>query len=370
MNRTNQKIRVCFVSPKAYPIFNPDIESVFGGAEVDTYMIATELAKDDAFDVSFIVADYGQPDEEVRENVRILKSLHFKQNSLVGAWKIWKALKRADADVYMMKTASPGVPLVQYFCQKYHRRFIYKTANQGECCGTYFKQHPILGKLFIRSLQKAANVITQNQQDGDNLKHQFNINSIVIPNGHRISETVPAKKDVILWVGRSAEVKNPRRFLDLAMSFSKERFVMICQQATGDMGYSALKSEAENIENLIFIEHVPFHKIDGYFEQAKVLVNTSDSEGFPNIFIQACKASAAILSYTVNPDDFLNKHQCGVCCHGDMTAMLNQLGEMLCEKCYQRFGNNGLKYVKDQHDIKTIIDHYKSVFHGNARSAT
>ena len=66
MKDKNGKIRVCFVSPKAYPIFNPDIESVFGGAEVDLYMIATELAKDPDFNVSFIAADYGQADEEIR----------------------------------------------------------------------------------------------------------------------------------------------------------------------------------------------------------------------------------------------------------------------------------------------------------------
>ena len=115
---TTKKIRVCFVCPKAYPIFNPEIESVFGGAEVDLYLIATELAKDDAFEVSFVVADYGQPDEETRDHVRILKSLDFRQNSLIGAWKIWNAMKQTNADWYMLETASPGVPLAAAFCRK------------------------------------------------------------------------------------------------------------------------------------------------------------------------------------------------------------------------------------------------------------
>ncbi len=57
----SKKNRVCFVSLKAYPLFNPDISSVFGGAEVDLYMLATELANDERFEVSFIVGDYGQP---------------------------------------------------------------------------------------------------------------------------------------------------------------------------------------------------------------------------------------------------------------------------------------------------------------------
>ena len=33
-------------SPKAYPLFNRQVEAYFGGAEVDLYFLATELAKE------------------------------------------------------------------------------------------------------------------------------------------------------------------------------------------------------------------------------------------------------------------------------------------------------------------------------------
>ena len=39
-------IKVCFIAPKAYPIFNPAIREVFGGAQLDLYLLATELAKE------------------------------------------------------------------------------------------------------------------------------------------------------------------------------------------------------------------------------------------------------------------------------------------------------------------------------------
>lgn len=369
MTAADKKTRVCFVSPKAYPIFNPDVNGVFGGAEVDLYMIGTELAKDESFEVSFIVADYDHPDEEVRENVRILKSLDFKQNQLTGARKIWKALKQADADCYMMKTASPGVPLLQSFCRKYNKRFIYKTANSGECDGSYVQGHPVLGRFFVRSLKTSTLVITQNRQDHDNLKTHLNIDSMVIPNGHRIPVNTPREKETILWVGRSAAVKGPRRFLELAAALPEEPFVIICQRATGDTQYGELKTAAANIENLQFIEQVPFSEVDGYFEQAKVFVNTSDSEGFPNTFIQACKAGTAILSYAVNPDGFLDAHQCGICCHGEMSTLSAQLGEMLRENRYQQFGSHGLDYVRVQHDIGKIIDRYKMIFGGDLTPA-
>jgi hypothetical protein len=59
MNTESRKIRVCFVNPKAYPLFNPDIQKVFGGAEVDFICWATELETNKRFEVQF-VCDYGQ----------------------------------------------------------------------------------------------------------------------------------------------------------------------------------------------------------------------------------------------------------------------------------------------------------------------
>ena len=35
---SGKTVSVCFVSPKAYPLFNPDCKGVFGGAEVDLYL--------------------------------------------------------------------------------------------------------------------------------------------------------------------------------------------------------------------------------------------------------------------------------------------------------------------------------------------
>jgi glycosyltransferase involved in cell wall biosynthesis len=345
-----------------YPIFNPQVESVFGGAEVDTYMIASELAKDEAFEVSFIVADYGQPQEEVRENIRILKSLNFKQNPVTGALKIWKALKQANADVYMMKTASPGVPLVQYFCQKYKKRFIYKTAHQSECNGSYLRNHRLIGKLFLRSLRKADTLITQNLRDAESLMRLHKLKTVTISNAHRIPEVTEIERKWVLWVGRSISFKHPERFLRLAESFPEEQFVMICQQATGDTKYKDLKANAFGIDNLIFIERVPFHEIDSYFDQAKVFVNTSDSEGFPNTFIQACKASTAILSYAANPDQFLDEQRCGMCCNADMSTLITQLRKLLKDDIFKQFGRNGKKYVNEKHDIQTIIKSYKAIF--------
>jgi glycosyltransferase involved in cell wall biosynthesis len=357
-----KKIKVCFVAPKAYPIFNPDKGDYFGGAEVDLYYLASELARDDNFDASFLVADYDQNDVELIENVTVLKSLDFRRNLLNGLLRTWSTFKQANADIYVLKCASPGVPLVAMFCKLHRRIFVYRLASLLESDGTYVGQHPILGRLFAWSLRLAKQVFAQNAIDAENLTRTMGISSHVIPNGHRLPTMHQQTRDTILWVGRDDPIKKPERFLDLAKAIPNEHFTIVCQTLNNDQRYANLVSQAGAIPNLRFIRHVPFNQIDAYFQRAKVFVNTSDAEGFPNTFIQACKCGTAIVSFAVNPDGFLDKHACGLCCNGDTARLTYNLRFMLENNRYVEYGSNGRRYAERYHDITKIAAEYKSIF--------
>jgi len=361
-NQRGLAIRVCFIAPKAYPLFNPGVEGVFGGAEVDLYLLATELAKDENYDVSFITADYGQAEIETIENVRIVKSLSLKKNPLIGAIKIWQAMKKAKAQLYFQEAPSLGVFLTALFCKLSNKIFIYRTASQGECDGTYLKQHFVIGKFFRWALKNASQVIVQNEIHKESIKLVMQIDPLAIPNAHHIPPLSDSSKNSILWVGRSDKLKRPGLFLDLAEQFPHEKFIMICQRATGDKNYESLVAHAETIKNLEFIKRVEFDKIDRYFQRAKVFVSTSDSEGFPNTFIQSCKTATPILSLCVNSDNFLDRFKCGMCANGNWNAFLQQLKELLLPEKQLEYGRNARSYVEQKHDIKKIAEIYGQLF--------
>lgn len=354
--------RVCFIAPKAYPLFNPDVKKVFGGAEVDLYFLASELAKNENFAVSFITADYGQENSETIDSVRIIKSVDFNKNPLSGAARVWQALHAADAQIYFHEAPSWGTFLIALFCKLKKRVFIYRTASQRESDGTFFRQHHLTGKAFRWSLRSAAQVIVQNQADKEKLIRTTGIHSIVIPNAHHLPVLSEAKRNIILWVGRSVSIKRPELFTKLAKHIPDEKFTMICQEATGDKNYRDLLVEAGKVDNLQFIEEVPFAEITSYFQRAKVFVNTSDSEGFPNTFIHACNCAVPILSLNVNPDGFLNTYNCGISCNGDWQQMVDSLRVMLQEDHRVEMGVNGKKYVAEHHDVTKIIKQYKELF--------
>ena len=362
MSTRPEVIKICFIAPKAYPLFDPDVKGVFGGAEVDLYFLATELAKDKDFDVSVITADYDQERCETIQGVRIIKSLDFRKNPLIGAIKVWRAIRRADAETYMIKTISPGMFLLGLYCRLKGKTFLYRTSNTNSCDGTYLKQHFVLGRIYKWALRTAKHVFVQNEMDKANLENSTGVTSVVIPNAHRLIELRQDKRDSILWVGRSAPIKRPTLFIDLAEKIPDEKFVMICQRATGDQKYEQLPARAKQVGNLEFIERVGFDEIHSYFQRAKVFVNTSKAEGFPNTFIQACEHATPILSLNVNPDGFLEQHNCGICCDDRFECLVDSLKSILADNRYVELGKNARKYVEQNHDIKKTVQEYRKLF--------
>ena len=94
-----------------------------------------------------------------------------------------------------------------------------------------------------------------------------------------------------------------------------------------------------------------------------MVVNTSDSEGFANTFVDACKAGTPILSRRVNPDGFINTHSCGFCAEGDWDRFLEAFDRLRRDsEKMMSLGANGREYVEEHHNIRDIVEEYKAVF--------
>ncbi len=166
-----------------------------------------------------------------------------------------------------------------------------------------------------------------------------------------------------MWVGRYAGLKKPEIFIDLAGKIKTEKFIMICPYKKEDFErWKKLKAEAEKISNLIFMEKIPFNKIQDYFYAAKLFVNTSDFEGFPNTFLQAAQAKTPIISLNVNPDNFISEYNCGIFCENNFEKMFQNTKELLQNKEELKIkGENIFNYLKQNHDIKVINKHLEKI---------
>ncbi|MBM4020607.1 MAG: glycosyltransferase, partial [Planctomycetes bacterium] len=132
------------------------------------------------------------------------------------------------------------------------------------------------------------------------------------------------------------------------------RFVMIAAPANDQAAYfEACRARARTLANVEFVPGVPFAEMDARYRGAKVLVNTSKTEGFPNTFLQAGANGAPLLSLRVDPDDFIAKRACGFACGDDTELLAARLAELLADRTLRRrMGENACAYVRENHDAR------------------
>ncbi|MGQ4874908.1 MAG: glycosyltransferase family 4 protein [Promethearchaeia archaeon] len=365
-----RKIKVCFVQSFGYSVFNPDSNARIGGAEVDLYNIATELAKDERFDVYFLVADFGQKDIEIYNGVKVIKGHSQKKtlkNFIYSFYIFYKKLHQINADIYFTANLSKYVGLTNFYCKIFKKIHIHRTEHEGQVIKSHIIKNILKGKLkylsFYLGFINVNHIVVQNDEHQRLLKKTFNFPSTVIRNSYIIPPYNKNSREFILWVARGEKWKRPEIFIELAKAFPTESFVMIMPLGSDKDFFKKIKNKAEKLENLKFIPGVPFSKVNEYYKRAKVFVNTSLSEGFPNSFNQAMNASTPILSLNINPDNFINKYNVGLYCNNDFELLKENLNVLLKnEDLWKNLSENSLEFVKEHMNIKKSIKIWKKIF--------
>ncbi len=130
--------------------------------------------------------------------------------------------------------------------------------------------------------------------------------------------TPPDGPPYVLWVGRDTRQKRLDHALDLAARCPAIAFRVIV-----DGGPTEARAVPANVS---LHPGLDFATTAAWVRGARLLVNTSDHEGFPNTFLQAAAAGVPIISLRVDPASMLATGGAGACGHGDLadTARLLQ----------------------------------------------
>lgn len=361
-------LKICFVSPGMYPLFNPLVKAPFGGGESQLYELAAFFGRDPQVEVSVVTGDFGQDEIEYYSGVMVYRINNPKS---IPFWKRWHkkpepltdTLKKTGARIFIMAGASPLCHDVYTFCRRYKRAFVFRVAHQRDCDRTYINASGEEGSRFRMALQNTAAIVTQTGEQSLLLRRMENMNSTMIPNLVQIPPPPDyAKKKDVLWIGNALTYKQPELYMRIARTLPAFSFTMM--MFPGEAGYfEKLIAATRDVANIGVHNSVPYHELSSFLQRTKLIVNTSRFEGVPMAFTHALAHGIPIASLNVDPDGMLEQHQCGLSARGSEMELVQIINDLLSyDRQWIKRAENAYEYACDYLDIHHTIHEYKKLF--------
>ena len=377
MIERGSKPHICFMAPNAWPVLVRDTSiPVVGGAEVQQAFLARGLAAS-GYRVSMICLDHGQPDQVVVDGVTVYKT-HIPVSGLPlirffhpRLTSVWKALKRVDADIYYQRAAGVTTGITALFAKYSGKRFVYAAAHDLDLAkdrtwelfqrraGTRDRQ------LYMLGVKLADEVIAQHASQVADCEKWYGRTPVIVPSCYGKPAGARADREGhVLWVSTIRGWKRPELFLELARRLPHLRFRMIGGsgiEANGPELFARIKAEAEALPNVEFLGFVPHAQIEPHFDGARVFVNTSTNEGFPNTFLQAWARAIPTVSFCDTASVVDGRPVTRVVENIDeMTAAVRELMED--DRAWQQAGARARRCVEERHTVEAALAVYDRVF--------
>jgi glycosyltransferase involved in cell wall biosynthesis len=328
---------ICFVGLTNLPVLAPEYgQHGVGGAQLQQTLLAKALARR-GFNVSMVVADYGQRDGQSWDGVKTFKAyapqaglpmLRFLHPRWTG---LRAAMRRANADIYYVACAGALVGQVAQFARQHGKKFVFRIASDSDCDPeTLLVKFWRDRKLYRYGLDRADLILAQTATQQRALREGYGNRSRVAASlsevgGRRLPR---AERDIdVIWVGNIQPLKRPMMLLELARALPHLSFHMIGGHLphTREL-FDSVREQARQIPNLTFHGPVPYIQIGSLYERARLLAATSETEGFPNTYLQAWSRGAPVVAF-LDPDELIASHGLGaaVATQGEMLEALRLL---------------------------------------------
>jgi len=360
--------KICFIEAQSYSVLNSETRrSMTGGESVQHSFLARAFA-DRGWQVSMISQDVGQDDGVVIDGVQVWKT--YKQTAGLPYLRflfprltsIWRALRNADADIYFQSCAGLMTGVVARFAATRNRKMIFRVAHDTDCVpGQQLITFERDRRIYDYGLRRADLISVQSNIQKSALDENYQLPSVVVDMAAEIpEETEDSVRDIdVLWVNNFRAFKRPELMLEIARNLPGVSFAMIGGPLKGFHElFNKVRDEAESIDNLQFVGAVPYSEVNSYFSRAKLFLNTSDSEGFPNSFLQAWVRRVPVVSF-FDPDGLIAGSNLGITVNSQdsFEAALSDLLENNEKRL--RVGERARQFVIDRYSSQAIVKEYE-----------
>jgi glycosyltransferase involved in cell wall biosynthesis len=346
-------MKICIVGFDDYPQLARLKDAQYVGGESVQHVLLARAWRDLGHEVSMIVHDHGQGRVTDVDGIRAVAPyaredgipvLRFAHPRLTG---MIAAMREIDADVYYQSPAGAATGITAWFCRRHRKRLIVRIASDLACIpGKQLIRYWRDRKIYEYGLRNADLIVAQSEQQRALLRQNYGVKSEVLDMAVEMPSGPPPHKDLdVLWVANLRPVKRPEVVLDLARRMPKVRFTLAGGALPGaDDYYRTVRDAASSIPNLTFPGAVPYTEVGALFSRAKIFLNTSQIEGFPNTFLQAWVRGVPVVAF-FDPDSLIKQRALGHTAT-DMDDMVNAIERLLSDDAErQRTGERARAYA-------------------------
>lgn len=371
-----ERLRFAFLS-QAWP---DDENAVIAGSSVQVYYVANELARR-GYPVLVILSSHPNFRDFNSGNLSVISIFQGTalRHNLSSTWQraVKRKLNEFKPDVIYQRGKLPESIAAAAAGQKMNACFLW-LSNSDKTPETWkfvrkrwAKRYDvskflprimeaIYADIFIeRSIKRADVVVCQTRSQKDQFISSVGMQPHVLGSGHPIpayyhkSSSIPS----VLWLANLTEIKQPLLFAKLARALKSEsgHFIM-AGKAPDRKLLQQVKTITYDVQRFNYHGGVGLREGDSLFKQAALFVSTSQYEGIPNTFIQACKHGTPIISLNNDPDNIIQSEQIG-----EVVDSFEALVE-----CVRRWlhddelrtaaGKRAYEFAKREFDISKIVD--------------
>lgn len=338
-----------------------------GGAQVQIALLAKALALK-GHDVVVIDPFSNGGDFVTPEGVRLLTvpgwnnglpGLRMFTNRLPALYKLFRAQK---ADFYYVRTRA-YVHLANYLAarktggklivavasdidvQSYGNQ--YRNEYKGSLSLFNYLGVNLPNDIATKFLQRNADIVLlQHAGQNSNLESARG-RVMVFPNiidKTNVPKASQPAQDYFVHVGSLSILKGADNLYRL-VNMVKDNLPIVVVGQPNDSKSEGILQKLKEKRNVVLRGRLSHAETLEVIANAKALINTSNFEGFPNIFLEAWASGVPVISLNVNPGDVFNRYPLGVYCEGDFSKMKAAMEA------------NGRDEI-DKEQVTSYIDHY------------
>ena len=109
---------------------------------------------------------------------------------------------------------------------------------------------------------------------------------------------------------------------------------------------------------------MPYHHVNDLYQNSRIFINTSDSEGFPNSFLQSWIRGVPVISF-FDPDNTIQRENIGSS-PDDIEEMVDSIKRLLSDDdLLESFSLRAESFAMKHYSPSSIVNGYLQLFEKN-----